>query len=63
MPLLGRLVPHYLPLTYIEITHPFTWTPNSHHRLLYRLNGSSLLNYTESLSWVQTNQTQTAANF
>lgn len=63
MPLLGTLTPQYLPLTYIEITHPFPWTTNSHHRFMYRLNGSQLLNSTSSLSWIEANQTQTLTNF
>jgi hypothetical protein len=57
MPLLGRLKPHYLPLTYIQITHPFTWTPTSHHRFLYRLNSSGLIDDSNSLKWMQANQT------
>lgn len=43
MTLWGRVKPQFTPVNYIKINHPFAWTPNSHHRFLYRLNDSSLL--------------------
>ena len=43
MNLWGRVKPQFSPIDFIKINHPFAWTPNSHHRFLYRLNDSSLL--------------------